>query len=179
MTLGPARNYNAGMSRNPDVEIALSQAFKVALREVWRHLRRDGVTQKERVGLWVTTLRRHWPGEAVTWQHGYWSRTRSRRTWHRLDPGNHYALTTDPRFWVDVCVVARPKEHPMINAVAERARAQFDEEDPDYEGSLAVVGELLGGMRATIAAADKLVRDATSLRSIAEVQMQSLGITNP
>lgn len=127
--------------------MTLSATLLQALRASAPHVRRARVSQAERVGLFVTALRQAW---------------RVHR-FRPADPEKHFRLLTDPRFWLDVCVVARPQDHPMINAAAVKALAAFDQEDPDPEGPLRVLEAMLGNLQETPKDQEVLVRQAQSL----------------
>jgi hypothetical protein len=167
------------MSRDPEAELALFNTLKASVIESRAHCRRSGVTQAERVGLFVTTLRRNWPFDRTSYMYGYRDFSGYRHETRRMsykpdDPLKLFNLMTDPRFWRDVCVVANPKEHPMINAAAERAITHLDTEEPDHEGSLRVLDGLLASMNVSLQEQQKHLQNLTETREIAARQMQQV-----
>lgn len=124
--------------------------------------------------MFVTSLRREWPHSTHSYRQ-YWCHP-ARIHVKPDDPLGIYRLVTEPRFWLDVGVVRDPKDHPMINAIAEKAKAEIDNEDQDHDGSLRVLEGLAENLAISAVRAAQLASEAENLRKNTENSLKDIGL---
>lgn len=118
-------------------------------------------TNAERVGLFTTSLRSLWIGNIGRLQRDEL-------------PYYSFSLLTDPRFWLDAGIIARPKDHPMINALAEQALRMADAQTDDFKSSLKIMDAEINSSAALLKAAQELAKASETLADKAEKTMSPL-----
>lgn len=118
-------------------------------------------TQAERVGLFTTHLRSEWISKIGRYK-------RSELTYYT------FGLLTDTRFWIDAGIVARPKDHPMINALAEKALRMADQEQDDMKAQLRIMEAEVASSQSLMIRMKELVNASEQLATKAEKTMSPL-----